>query len=80
MNFYYELENTEGMTETDIEQAEQALENGLYVCQQEFEKTLDMYHAINVVMDAEDEAEVTKIEIDGDEVTVTLNCSKVVTS
>ena len=77
MKFYYELENTEGMTSDEVASAEQALESGLYVCQQEFEKMLDMYHAINLVMDAEDEAEVTKIEIDGDEVTVTLDCRKV---
>ena len=77
MEFYYELEHTEGMTESEIEAAEKALESGLYVCQQEFEKAMDMYHAINLVMDAEDEATVTKIEIDGDEVNVTLDCSKV---
>ena len=80
MNFYYELENTKGMTGAEVEAAEQALESGLFVCQQEFEKMLDMYHAINLVMDADDEATVTKIEIDDDDVTVTLDCSKVITS
>jgi hypothetical protein len=80
MDFYYELINTSGMTEEQVEQVEHALAHQAYVCQQEFEKMLDLYHEINVLMDAEDEAFISSILIEDGEVFVTLDCSRVVMS
>lgn len=81
-NFTYELINTEHLTEEQIAEIEDGLYRGLYSCQQDFERELDLGHPINVMPDAIDEAYVTSIETDGDEeyaeVYVELDCSKVI--
>jgi hypothetical protein len=77
MRYQYSLVNTNGMTERQIEDAEHALEICAFVCQQEFEKALDTYHEINIVAEASGEAFVSAIEIDNDEVFVTLDCRNV---
>jgi len=81
MDFYYELEHTDGMTQEQIAEVEQALAIKAYVCQQEFERTFDLYHEINILPEADDEAFVAHIDIEKDadyaEAHVILNCSRV---
>jgi len=77
MNFYYELTNAEHLDEEKQEFAERALEQGAFVCQQEFEKILDMYHEIHFDSADASGAKVTSIEFDDDDVYVTLDCSEI---
>lgn len=78
MNFQYKLINTEQLTAKQIKQIEAALAMQAYVCQQEFEKVLDLYHQINVLMEADDEAFISRIEIKDNDCYVELDCSKVI--
>jgi hypothetical protein len=80
-DFTYQLVNADHLTDEQRTEIEDGLYRGLYSCQQDFEKAIDMYHGINILPEANDEAYVTSIEIDGDEeyatVIVELDCSKV---
>lgn len=80
MHFEYTLINTGPMTAREIEEVEDALAKRVYVCQQEFEKHLDVYHQINVLPDADGEAFISQIKIDGDTAAVTLDCAEVGTA
>lgn len=75
-NFTYELVNAH-LSDKQIKFIGQALESRSYVCQQEFERMPQIGHQINVLAEAEDEAFVSDIEFDGDDVYVKLDCSKV---
>jgi hypothetical protein len=75
--FTYNLINTENLTDEQIVEAEEGLYRGVYVCQQDFERLLDVGHAINLFPDAVDEAYVTVFEVDGDDVVVELDCSQI---
>ena len=77
LRFAYELVNADHLTNEQRAEIERALEARAYVCQQEFEKALDLYHEINVIAEADDEARVSRITIESDEVAVELDCSKV---
>jgi len=77
MQFYYELTGTDKLTADEIAQVEDALDRRAYSCQCDFEREQDIGHPINVVWDAVDEAYVTEMDRDGDDVYVTLDCSKV---
>ena len=77
LEFDYELVNAEHLGQHHIDQIQDALGKRAYVCQQEFEKMLDKYHQINVLADADDEAFVSKIEIENGVASVELDCSKV---
>jgi hypothetical protein len=79
MNYYYNLISTEGI-QSRLDEVERALDARAYVCQKEFERALDLYHQINILDDADDEAFVSQIRIDGEDVFVDLDCSKVVYS
>ena len=74
MEFYYELENADHID--NIDEIERALEMSAFVCQQEFERAIDLYHEIHFDSADADGAIVTDIEIDGDDVYVVLDCSK----
>lgn len=75
--FIYELVNADHLSDAQIKEVEHALEIQAYVCQQDFEKMLDLGHQINVLPEADDEAFVNNIEADGDDIYVELDCSKV---
>jgi hypothetical protein len=77
MNFYYELENAEHLDESKVEFAERALEQGAFVCQQDFEQELDMGHEIHFDSGDVNGAIVADFEIDGDDVYVILDCEDV---
>jgi hypothetical protein len=77
MNFTYELINAEHLTEDQIAEIEDSLYRGAYCCQQDFERQMDLGHPINVLPDAVDEAYVSSIEFNGDDVYVELDCNKV---
>lgn len=77
MDYTYELKCAEQLSPAQQETILDALQRHAYVCQQEFEKYIDLYHEINVLADANGEAFVSRIEIECDEVLVTLDCSEV---
>jgi histidyl-tRNA synthetase len=74
MKFYYELENAEHIE--NVEEIERALEMSAFVCQQEFERAIDLYHEIHFDSADSDGAIVSDIQIDGEDVWVTLDCEK----
>lgn len=71
MNFFYELDG-ESIPEELLPQIERALAWGAYVCQQELEQALEMYHVIHI--DEVQVATVRHIDIQGDDVFITLDC------
>lgn len=75
MEFHYELTDYEQIPPEVLLGAVEALEKRAYVCQQEFERLLDMYHQINLFDTPRTvgEAVVTSIAIEGGEVFVTLS-------
>jgi hypothetical protein len=77
MNFTYELINAEHLTDDQRAEIEEGLYRGVYCCQQDFEREMDLGHAINVLPDAVDEAYVSGIEVSGDDVVVELDCNEV---
>jgi len=78
MRFTYELINADHIADEQRADIERALSMSAYVCQREFEKALDLYHEINVIAEATDEAFVASIEFDGDDVYVELDCARVI--
>ena len=77
MDFYYELINTGKVDPDKLAQAEDALEKGLFICQQEFEKALKMFHEIHFDSADASGAIVVKIEIEDNGCEVVLDCEKI---
>ena len=79
MEFNYHFVNSEHIPPALLRQAEEALQKRAYVCQQEFERLLDMYHEINLfdLPETTGEAVVSGIEIDGNDANVTLDLSSI---
>lgn len=77
--YQYSLINCEHLPEKLVEDAQEALRIRAYVCQQEFERALDMYHEINLfdLPETSGEAKVVKIEIEDNTVYVTLDCQNI---
>jgi hypothetical protein len=80
-HFNYTFENVEHIPDDVLTHVERGLDMKAYVCQQEFEEELDLFHEINVIDDQSQsttgEAFVSSIDIDDDEINVTLNFSNI---
>lgn len=79
LRFEYELTNCEHIPASIIKQVQYALRIRAYVCQQDFERTLDECHEINIVDDefSNGEAVVRQFAIEDGVCYVELDCSTI---